>query len=114
MSTLLEEVDQSPTRRRFLRRLTGASAGLFAGIAAAGADDAAAYPYACCALASNTHCSGCSTGSFSCPSGYNKKYWFCCQSGQLYGCGECTHGSSCYIGPWVCSCGYRASGPCAG
>jgi hypothetical protein len=101
-------------RRTLLRRVTEVGVGLFGGLAALGADEAAAYAYACCGLARDNKCSGCSTGNFSCPSGYSKRYWYCCQGGQLYGCGECAKGSNCYTGPFACSCGYRASGPCQG
>lgn len=116
---LEEEITAAPleeevTRRGILGHITAVSAAIFTGIAAAGADEAAAYPYACCGLARNNRCSGCGTGpaGFNCPSGYHARYWFCCQSGQLYGCGECARGRTCYQGPFACSCGYRASGPC--
>ena len=101
------------TRRRFVRRLTGAGAALFTGLATLSADDAEAYPYRCCTLASDTHCSGCANaapnGSYSCPSGYHKVQWTCCgDSGKINGCGECvpSANNSCYKGPFACSCGW--------
>jgi hypothetical protein len=112
-ATITETDVRRPTRRSLFVRATGASAAVFAWMAARGAAEAGAYPYHCCGLATNTHCSGCPSGSFSCPSGYHRKYWFCCQNGGLYGCGECTKSTtSCFSGPFKCSCGYVASGPC--
>lgn len=54
------------------------------------------YPAGCCYLACPNSCSG--TGSnFTCPSGYNKKTWTCCDGGgqRVRYCGECTTGSTC-------------------
>lgn len=112
----LEQERDGRTRRRFIGKLTAAGAAVFAGIAAVDVENAAAYPYHCCALASNTHCSGCGSAipnGFRCPSGYRPKFWFCCERGALHHCGECTKGPDCYTGPWACSCGFEVAGPCA-
>ena len=109
-----ETVQEGATRHGFIKKVTAASAAVFAGIAAVGATKAAAYPYHCCALARDNRCAGCTNGSssFRCPSGYHKKYWVCCENDGLYGCGECASGSNCFIGPWACSCGFPLAGPC--
>ncbi len=114
METLRSPDEGVVERRGLIRRVTALSLGLFGGLAALGTDEAAAYRFGCCYLALDKKCSGCTSGGFTCPSGFSKRYWYCCQNGQLYGCGECTKSTSCYGGPWACSCGFRASGPCQG
>lgn len=103
------------TRRTFVRRLTKTSAAVFVYAAVRGTGNASAfpYPYYCCDLATHIHCPNCVSGSiFTCPSGWQRHVWFCCQNGILRGCGECNHGPDCFEPPWACSCGYVASGPC--
>lgn len=64
------------------------------------------FAVGCCALAcpSSHYCSG--TGSsYTCPSGYNKKQWSCCDSdGRVRFCGECTTGGNCTeLATFICS-----------
>lgn len=99
------------TRRKLFRKVTGASAALFTGLATLSADDAEAYPYRCCHLASNKKCNNCHGPgtNFHCPSGYHAVSWHCCgASNKIIGCGECVPNSSntCYQGPFKCSCGW--------
>jgi hypothetical protein len=47
-------------------------------------------------------------GTMSRPAGYTKRQWYCCTpSGQMFGCGECTTGNSCWEPTWACSYGYN-------
>jgi hypothetical protein len=116
MSTVAEPEDRSGgrTRRGFVAKLTAAGAAVFAGIAAFDAASAEAYPYHCCGLATDIRCAGCgSADGFRCPPGSRPKVWWCCERHGLYHCGECTEGdSTCYVGPFRCSCGYEVAGPC--
>lgn len=60
----------------------------------------------CCHLAlPNTECSySGSKANYTCPPGYYRQWWFCCEGTQQIGCGECTGDSStCWSGPFVCS-----------
>ena len=62
-------------------------------------------PVKCCFLACpNTECQyeG-NKSNYSCPGGFQKQYWFCCEGTTQIGCGECATGSSCGAGPWACS-----------
>lgn len=59
----------------------------------------------CCTLAvpeKECHYSG-HKSDFTCPDGFQKQYWPCCEGTRLVGCGECASGSSCFYGPWECS-----------
>lgn len=99
---------RTSSRRGFVWRVTGASAAVFGGFATLAAGPAEAIvTYRCCRLARSNRCSGCGSPSpnFSCPSGYRVRRWYCCSSGDLVMCGECTKSDSCYTGPFACSCG---------
>jgi hypothetical protein len=118
VTRLEEQPDELSSRRSLLeslhrwtpgRRISVAAAALFAGIAARGAEPASAYSWNCCNLARQKWCASCSSCSvpFKCPSGYNKRLWTCCgSSGRLWGCGECTTGSTCWKGTFACSYGW--------
>lgn len=42
--------------------------------------------------------------NFTCPEGYHRHWWYCCEGSQQIACGECTQStSSCWQGPWECS-----------
>jgi len=41
--------------------------------------------------------------NYSCPDGFQKQYWFCCEGTTQIGCGECASGNDCGAGPWNCS-----------
>lgn len=59
----------------------------------------------CCCLKTCDSCSG-SGPTFTCPSGWTKRMWFCCIGGnQFYGCGECQQGgTNCFNGTqYTCS-----------
>jgi hypothetical protein len=62
----------------------------------------------CCQLA-NPNGPFCSyTGekyNYTCPSGYQKMWWYCCYGTRLLGCGECSSMSAtnCWTPPWPCS-----------
>lgn len=43
-----------------------------------------------------------------CPNGFNKTVWFCTSGSVVYGCGECSGGTSCYYGPFDCSIIFEA------
>ena len=61
---------------------------------------------ACCHLAlPNTECSYSGAKSnYTCPTGYYRQWWFCCEGTRQVGCGECTKSTStCWSGPFVCS-----------
>lgn len=117
LDTVLEQAAELQTRGNILRRVTGASAGLFIALAARGTEVATAGDFACCNLAwtpdSGHWCSGDAYGNFSCPSGYYHRVWYCCTSGhQLFGCGECASGATCNDGPWYCSYGWNTGSTC--
>jgi hypothetical protein len=97
--------------RSLPRRLTMASAGIFAGIAALGPTSATAGNWACCTLARLDQWCGNHPGfdpPFWCNYGGFKRVWYCCEGGTLYGCGECQSGTgTCFNGPtWYCSYGW--------
>ena len=59
----------------------------------------------CCGLARldhECHWVG-SKANYTCPQGYNRQWWYCCEGTQQIACGECTPGSTCWSGPWECS-----------
>jgi hypothetical protein len=42
--------------------------------------------------------------NYSCPDGYNRQWWFCCEGTRQAGCGECTTSTStCWSGTFNCS-----------
>jgi hypothetical protein len=94
-------------RRTFLRFLGGLGAAVVGAIAVTWTDSpmAAASQQSqrpdikivgCCGLATNNPCGGhWNNGNFSCPSGYSKELWTCCQGGNVvYACWECKHRES--------------------
>lgn len=99
--------EAEPDRRGFFRRASAIGAAVVGGIAVTWADapTALASPL-CCELAhpNGPWCGG-SQGlsSFSCPSGYSKRYWTCAYASCEIGCYECAKGSNCWTGPWSCS-----------
>lgn len=41
---------------------------------------------------------------FTCPEGYHRQWWYCCEGTQQIACGECTKSAdTCWVGPWECS-----------
>lgn len=46
--------------------------------------------------------------NYTCPDGYQRSYWTCCEGGTLVGCGECSTGESCGDGPFYCSIAFDA------
>jgi hypothetical protein len=60
----------------------------------------------CCSLARlDNECSWViSKANFTCPEGYFRQWWYCCEGTQMVACGECTKSeTSCWGGPWECS-----------
>lgn len=60
----------------------------------------------CCTLATCTLCDyNVARDRYNCPTGYNRTLWTCVESGTGYTvwCGECSTGTDCYSGPWLCS-----------
>lgn len=41
--------------------------------------------------------------NYTCPEGFQKTFWPCCEGTRLIGCGECSSGPSCFDDPWDCS-----------
>jgi len=70
---------------------------------------------ACCHLAlPNTECnySG-SKANFTCPSGFHRQYWLCCEGTRQAGCGECTTSTStCWSGSFNCSIWWWSGASC--
>jgi hypothetical protein len=65
---------------------------------------------ACCSLARENQCpvEGPSPPGhaprYTCPDGYYKQTWYCCQGHSLAGCGECTTDqTTCWSGDFACS-----------
>lgn len=51
--------------------------------------------------------------NFSCPEGYHRQWWHCCEGTQLIGCGECTtNADTCWSGEFECSIWWWTSQPC--
>lgn len=68
----------------------------------------------CCNLAlPDTNCPG-TAPNVSCPSGYVKKEWTCCYTAghRVWGCIECTTGSTCWNGSFACSDYYPTQYTC--
>ena len=54
-----------------------------------------------------------SKASYTCPSGYYRHWWYCCEGSQQIACGECTRNeSSCWGGPWECSIWWYTGARC--
>lgn len=54
-----------------------------------------------------------SKSNYSCPSGYHRTWWYCCEGTQQIGCGECTpQQNTCWSGPWECSIWWHTSAAC--
>jgi len=88
------------TNRRGFLRWTGrvgiTSVGVLAGLTAVQPAAHACIAHACCCLIKPSGgCPGSGSG-FTCPSGYTKRIWGCCQGGRDWGCGECTTASTCW------------------
>lgn len=87
------------SRRGFLAKVTAGAAAAI-GALAAWVEPARAYTVACCDLALGPPF--CSSPS-SCPSGWVRRIWHCCNGGTLYQCMECNQGGTCYDPPFTCS-----------
>lgn len=71
-------------------------------------------PVKCCFLACpNTEChyEG-DKSKYTCPEGFQRQWWFCCEGTQQIGCGECATGDSCGAGPWACSIWWETGATC--
>lgn len=111
----------NPSRRRFLRWMGRVGTVVIGGAAGTSilADTAAGSPrldvvVLCCHLArSPGGCPGSGPG-YTCPSGYTKRYWYCCYGNRLVGCGECQRGgTTCFNGStYACSEYWRTQIPC--
>jgi hypothetical protein len=45
-----------------------------------------------------------SKSNFSCPSGYYRQWWYCCEGSQQIACAECTtNPNTCWSGTFACS-----------
>ena len=106
-----ERLAESATssRRAFSSRALGLIAGVSALLLSRTTRAEAGLSSPCCDLASFTQCDYAPQGKcyYSCPSGYNKTYWWCQAWNGSYnawvGCGECSAGATCTDGPWACS-----------
>lgn len=50
--------------------------------------------------------------NFTCPEGFQKTFWPCCEGTRIIGCGECASGPSCFDAPWDCSIWWWTDSPC--
>ena len=95
------------------RKISLASAAVFAQMAAWGAATAEAGNWNCCNLARNDHWCGSGPGDppFWCNYGGFKRVWYCCQVNGTFGCGECQSSTGdCFSGPdFYCSYGWYVS-----
>lgn len=42
--------------------------------------------------------------NYTCPEGYHRHWWYCCEGTQQIACGECTQNAdTCWVGPFDCS-----------
>ncbi|MFJ2029145.1 hypothetical protein [Streptosporangium sp. NPDC087985] len=107
---------QRADRRRFLGwmgKVGVTTIGVVASLAAT-SKTAEAANWACCSLAlPNTFCKTNSSAQYICPTGYTMKTWTCCSGSapfqRRYACGECTKGSNCSTGPFICSAGWTVN-----
>jgi hypothetical protein len=97
------EAGASATRRVAMRRLSLAAMAIVGGVAklTASADPAWAYTYYCCTLA-KPHSPGCMYNCWR-YAGYAAYSWTCWYGSTQYWCGECTTGTSCWNGTFLCS-----------
>lgn len=109
MSQSASELSHDPQLSEFTvsrRRWTRAGVALIGALALQGVRQRpaqATWNVGCCTLAMEPGgCPG-SGAAFTCPDGYESHSWFCCYSGRLMGCGECTTGSDCWQGTFACS-----------
>ena len=69
----------------------------------------------CCHLArkdNECHWIGTKSG-YSCPQGYYKHWWYCCEGTKQLGCGECTSNpNSCWSGSFQCSIFWETGSSC--
>ena len=107
--TVEVEVAEQPSRRGFLGTLTKLALGVVAGVAHLWSSTESAwahgYHYACCHLAKPPSGGYC---AYNCwryqAQGYTGRSWTCLQgSSSLWYCFECTMGSTCWYGPFLCS-----------
>lgn len=95
------------------RKISVASAALFAQVASWRTETAEAGNWQCCNLAvPGTWChSDPGDPPFWCNLGGFKRVWYCCTPSATYGCGECQSGTgTCFGGPeFYCSYGWGAS-----
>ena len=69
----------------------------------------------CCSLArKDNECNWVgSKANFTCPEGYHKTLWYCCEGSQQIACGECgANADSCWYGPWECSIFWSTGAAC--
>lgn len=104
-----ERLESRSGRRGFLFSASALVAGL-ATVMSGGTAKADCLGSPCCSLASCTLCPyPVSRDRYNCPSGWYRTVWTCRSStGRLYICGECSRGTSCWSGPWLCSTWYAA------
>lgn len=118
-STSVEpSVVESGASTSWLSRLGIALVGTVAGRMAlapksARADGICNYFGCCCLKHPAGGCPG-SGSTHTCPSGYTKRSWVCCDSGinRQRWCSECTKGATCWDGPWACSETYTSPVNC--
>ena len=53
-----------------------------------------------------------SRSNFTCPPGFQRTWWFCCEGTRQVACAECASGSSCWQGPWNCSIWWYTGSTC--
>jgi hypothetical protein len=54
-----------------------------------------------------------SKSNFTCPEGYHRQWWHCCEGTRLLGCGECTTSTTtCWSGSFECSIWWQTSQSC--
>jgi hypothetical protein len=93
---------------RFLSRagiaVVAATAGLLKSEIPALASHGGCHVVGCCCLAFDPGgCPG-NGSTHTCASGYTKRFWACCESGQrVRYCSECTTGATCWTGTFKCS-----------
>jgi len=113
-----ELVEPADGRRRFMNRFAALGSGVFVAAAVRGTRRAPNNGnFACCHLAfpNGPFCHSCGYACWTCPSGAHTTVWYCCESGRLWGCGECQVGgaSNCEAGTsYKCSYPFRTGVVC--